>query len=128
MLDRVAAGADVLLALRCRRWLDNGHAKRKPLRGESKLRRSHFDLVALRQGAGLGQHCSVDGGGINATRMQNEFAILCTQLGVVSRDGGLADEDMARCIATDRQQRVPDGVGAPLELVYQVGAVVARGL
>ena len=60
--------------------------------------------------------------------MQNELAILCAQLSVVSRDGGLADEDVARSIAADCQQGIPDGVGAALEFVNEVGAVVARGL
>jgi hypothetical protein len=35
---------------------------------------------------------------------------------------------VARRIAPDRQQRVPDWIGAALEFVYQVGAVIARGL
>jgi hypothetical protein len=35
---------------------------------------------------------------------------------------------MARRIAADRQQRIPDGVGAALEFVNEVGAVIARGL
>jgi hypothetical protein len=41
---------------------------------------------------------------------------------------GLANQDMARRVAADRQKRVPDGVSAALEFVYQVGTVVARGL
>jgi hypothetical protein len=35
---------------------------------------------------------------------------------------------MACGVASDRQKRIPDWIGAPLELVNEVGAVVARGL
>jgi hypothetical protein len=35
---------------------------------------------------------------------------------------------MAGSVATDRQQRIPDWIGASLELVYEMGAVIARGL
>jgi hypothetical protein len=35
---------------------------------------------------------------------------------------------MARRVATDRQQGVPDWIGAALEFVYEVGTVIARGL
>jgi hypothetical protein len=35
---------------------------------------------------------------------------------------------MACGVAADRQKRIPDWIGPPLELVYEMGAVVARGL
>jgi hypothetical protein len=60
--------------------------------------------------------------------MQNELAILGPKLGVVARYGRLTNQDMARCIPPNGQKRVPDGVGAPFEFVYEVGAVIARGL
>jgi hypothetical protein len=60
--------------------------------------------------------------------MQYELAILRSQLSVVTGDGRLANENMARGIPPDRQQGVPDGIGAPFEFVYEVGAVIARGL
>ena len=118
MLDGVAAGVDVLLALARPCRLDHRDAQREPLRRESQYRRSHFDLVAFGEGTGLGERRSVDGRGINATRMQNEFAILRTQLRMIARNGRLANEDMACGVAPDRQQRVPDRVGAALEFVY----------
>jgi hypothetical protein len=60
--------------------------------------------------------------------MQNEFAILRSQLGVIPRHGGLANKDMTGSVTADCQKRVPDWISASLELVYEVGAVVARGL
>jgi hypothetical protein len=35
---------------------------------------------------------------------------------------------MACGVAADRQQGIPDWIGATLELVDEVGAVIARGL
>jgi hypothetical protein len=60
--------------------------------------------------------------------MQYELAILRSQLGVIARDGRLANENVARSVAADRQKGVSDWIGAPFELVYEVGTVVARGL
>ena len=128
VLDGVAAGVDVLLAPRGAGRLDHRYAERKTLGSESEDGRADFDLVAFGQGAGLCERHSVDGGRINTTRMQNELAILRSQLGVIARHGGLANENMACGVAPDRQKRIPDRIGASLELVYEVGAVVARGL
>jgi hypothetical protein len=60
--------------------------------------------------------------------MENELAILGSELRVIARNGRLADEDVARRVAPDRQERIPDRVRPSLELVYEVGAVIARGL
>jgi hypothetical protein len=60
--------------------------------------------------------------------MENEFAIFRAQLGVIARNGWFPDQNMAGGVASDRQQRVPDWIGAALEFVYEVGAVIARGL
>jgi hypothetical protein len=60
--------------------------------------------------------------------MQYELAILRSQLGMVARDGRLANENMARSVPADRQQGIPDWIGAPFEFVYEVGTFIARGL
>jgi hypothetical protein len=60
--------------------------------------------------------------------VQNELPIFRSKLSVIARNGGLADEYMASCIAPYRQKGISDRIGAALELVNEVGAVIARGL
>jgi hypothetical protein len=60
--------------------------------------------------------------------MQHELPILRAELGVVSGNRRLADEDVAGSVSTDREERIPHRISAPLELVYEVGAIVARSL
>src|SRR6185503_14145251 len=59
-------------------------------------------------GLRLGQHCSVDGRRVNPARVQDELSVFRPQLGVVPRYGRLTNEYVARSVASDCQQGVPD--------------------